>query len=164
MWQTKGDLASTLERLNSEFQALCHDKYFMTVGAVQISASDGETHFFSAGAPPIMLMRKDGTVDVLTCQGSPLGSARFGIGRARTVLAPGDRLFICTDGIVEQALANKRPFGWRRLQKALSEGAQLSPEELVQHVLAQLDLARGNVPQDDDVTMAVVSYAPKTTS
>jgi sigma-B regulation protein RsbU (phosphoserine phosphatase) len=68
------------------------------------------------------------------------------------VLAPGDWLAIFTDGLVEAVNAQDEEYGETRLLHAMEAGVATTPTELLNCLMAELDLFVGSTPQHDDVT------------
>jgi sigma-B regulation protein RsbU (phosphoserine phosphatase) len=75
---------------------------------------------------------------------------------ASVALAPGDWLIIFTDGLVEAENAHQDEYGETRLLGAIAAGAAATPSEMLNRLMAELDLFVGNTPQHDDVTCLLV--------
>jgi sigma-B regulation protein RsbU (phosphoserine phosphatase) len=75
-------------------------------------------------------------------------------------LAPGDRLVLYTDGIIEAANAQWEEFGQHRLQALLRQETLLSPEELADRIIAAVQ--RWSARQDDDLTVLICDYTATT--
>ncbi|WP_223291070.1 PP2C family protein-serine/threonine phosphatase [Streptomyces avicenniae] len=112
----------------------------------------------SAGHPPPLVLRTDGTVETVATSGTLLGVLPHAEARTAAVrLAPGDACLLHTDGITE---ARGGPtadefFGEERLRAVLAECAGLPAEavaERVQMVVAQW-LGSG---RHDDIALAVL--------
>ena len=73
-----------------------------------------------------------------------------------TRLAPGDRLFLFTDGITEAMRSDGQEFGEAGLLNAARSGADLAPADLKTHLLARLN-AFCNSQLHDDATLMVVA-------
>ena len=67
-------------------------------------------------------------------------------------LAPGDWLVIFTDGLVEAVNASDEEYGEAKVLVLLENARSTSPQELLNRLMADLDLFVGNTPQHDDVT------------
>lgn len=104
----------------------------------------------NAGHPPPMLLRTDGTVDVLEVDPDLLLGLEPGIERHDHAVAmfPGDTLFLYTDGLVERRDSSLEA-GLRRLRSTLEELAGVPLEELCERVVARMVPKR----QDDDVAL-----------
>ena len=75
-------------------------------------------------------------------------------------LAPGDSLFLYTDGVTEALDPKEELFGEDRLEAALNapEAQSLKPIDLLPRIRAVLsDFAQG-AEQADDITMLAITY------
>ena len=75
----------------------------------------------------------------------------------QTVLAPGDRLVLYTDGLTDVLSSDDTLFGLSRLESLLQSHADLDPEALCAATFADLAAYQGAAEQHDDMTMLVVS-------
>jgi serine phosphatase RsbU (regulator of sigma subunit) len=57
---------------------------------------------------------------------------------------------------VEAEKANQEEYGETRLLNAIAAGAAGTPAEMLNRLMAELDLFVGNTPQHDDVTCLLV--------
>jgi len=73
-------------------------------------------------------------------------------------LAPGDTLFLYTDGVTEAADANRNQFEDDRLHEHLRSANGAAPDALIRHVLEAVTAFAGDAPQADDITMLAVRY------
>jgi serine phosphatase RsbU (regulator of sigma subunit) len=83
-------------------------------------------------------------------------------------IGPGMILVCFTDGLIERAKPNGRPFGARRLTQALV-GAVCPPgvdglTALRDRVLTRVDEYVEQAPLDDDITLVMCGVSPTTTS
>lgn len=146
-----------LERVNREVLIRCKGKATMTMTAVVIDQNSGELVLYGVGGLPALVMVPDGKHLVLSASGTPLGSSpRLEVGEKTAHLGPGDRLIITTDGIIETAMANGRPFGFRRFVNVMRDVRGMPLEQAVERIVRDVDLARSNQPQDDDFTFCVL--------
>ena len=113
--------------------------------------------YINAGHNNPILRRSTGLIERLDVGGLPLGiqlEAKYE--SASVALAPGDWLIIFTDGLVEAENANQDEYGEARLLNAIAMGAAGTPAEMLNRLMAELDLFVGNTPQHDDVTCLLV--------
>ena len=68
-------------------------------------------------------------------------------------LAPGDVLFVYTDGVAEATDAANELYGTDRMLNALNGASEAKPEALLEAVKADIDRFVGEAPQFDDITM-----------
>jgi phosphoserine phosphatase RsbU/P len=109
--------------------------------------------YINAGHNQPILRRNGGVIERLDVGGLPLGiqaDARYE--SASVVLAPGDWLVIFTDGLVEAVNAHDEEYDEPRLLHAIEAGTSARPSDMLERLMAELDLFVGNTPQHDDVT------------
>jgi len=70
-------------------------------------------------------------------------------------IAPGDSLFLYTDGVTEATNAADEMFGSEYLQELLEQNSQLKPRALMRLLLRELRTWSEERVQDDDITMVV---------
>jgi len=113
--------------------------------------------YINAGHNAPILRRGSGSVERLDVGGLPLGiqsDARFGDSVVK--LEAGDWLAIFTDGLVEASNDREEEYGEQRLISAMQAGAALPPQQVLSHVMVDLDAFIGDAPQHDDVTCMLV--------
>jgi phosphoserine phosphatase RsbU/P len=107
--------------------------------------------------PPLLLRRADGSYEKLSAGSPPLGIMDSIACAPRSVaLAPGDLLFLYTDGVTEAEDSQEVQFGVARLQKALSETANRPAHEIVESVMARVAEFADGASQSDDITCAAL--------
>ncbi len=111
----------------------------------------------SAGHPPPLLVdTSGGTTFVEGHTTTPLGVWNAQHGEGRVDLAPGSRLLLYTDGLVEDR-GSSIDAGLESLRTAAVDGPD-DPEALAAGILGALDREGGGA--EDDVTLLVCSTAP----
>ena len=113
--------------------------------------------YINAGHNTPILRRSNGSIERLDVGGLPIGiqpEAKYE--SASVTLAPGDWLIIFTDGLVEAENAHQAEYGETRLLATIAAGAASTPAEMLNRLMAELDLFVGNTPQHDDVTCLLV--------
>ena len=109
--------------------------------------------YINAGHNHPILRRISGQIERLDIGGLPFGimpDVEYQAGQAN--LAPGDWLIIFTDGLVEAENARQEEYGEERLLAALERNKSVEPRDLLNQLMAEVDLFVGNTPQHDDVT------------
>ena len=76
-------------------------------------------------------------------------------------LAPGDCLYLSTDGFIDQQDHNRKRFGSQKLTKILPKIAGMPLAEQKQELENALKQHQGNEPQRDDITLLGINFAPK---
>lgn len=113
--------------------------------------------YINAGHNNPLLRRGTGLIERLDVGGLPLGiQAEAQYESASVTLDPGDWLIIFTDGLVEAENARQEEYDESRLISLLSANVSSTPKELLDTLMASLDLFVGSTPQHDDVTCVLV--------
>ena len=158
--QSNGAHESVVERLarvNKEVLIRCKGKATMTMTAVVIDQRTGEAIIYGMGGLPALLMGREGKHTVVGASGTPIGSAEnLSVGERTIRMGPGDRLLITTDGIIETTLAGGRQLGFRRFVSVMREVREAPLPLAVNKIVHDVDLARGNQPQEDDFTFCML--------
>jgi sigma-B regulation protein RsbU (phosphoserine phosphatase) len=113
--------------------------------------------YVNAGHNAPVLRRQSGAMEKLDKGGIPLGileTATYDAGVV--VLQTGDWLVIFTDGVVEAENNLTEEYGEPRLMFVVQSGAALSPNQLLQNIMTDLDRFVAGAPQHDDVTCMLV--------
>lgn len=157
--QRLGDPDQVLASVNSILAADNDNCMFTTVFCAVLDTQSGEVRFANAGHNPPVLIRA-GEVDYLPVRpGFVLGPMPESVYTAeRIVLAPGDMLFLYTDGITEATNLKGEPYGEERLRQALEKTVNQELEEINLAIRAAITNHAEGVPQSDDITMLAVKY------
>jgi serine phosphatase RsbU (regulator of sigma subunit) len=153
-----GDL---LVQMNRAVYQVGRTQWLMTAFAAVCDARAGELEFANAGQNfPYVLTPVAGgecKLQQLVARGNALGavsSTRFAT--QRRPLGPTDRLFLYTDGLVDQANATGEPYGDKRMRAVLA-----APDDdatgLPDRLLADFGRHVGQAKVGDDITLVVVS-------
>ena len=73
-------------------------------------------------------------------------------------LKPGASLFLYTDGVPEATDADNNQYGTDRMIKALNEGKDLPPKQLLPFIRSDINSFVKNAAQFDDLTMMCIRY------
>jgi len=129
--------------------------YFATLVCGRAAAS-GEVEICNAGHCPPLLVRGP-QVTSLEATGLPLGMfCDGGYSARRVTLAPGDTLFLYTDGVSESRSPSQEEYGEERLARVVAEGKMLPLEELVRTTMKDLAGYRAGAPVQDDLTVMAI--------
>ena len=149
--------AAILRRVNQE---LCEGNsmmMFVTGFFGMLDVGTGDLHFSCAGHEAPYLVNAAGLSPVAGAQGLVLGlSGDWEYETAAIRLAPGDTLYLYTDGITEAFDAANAAFTRQRLEDALLRGAGESLDRLVQGTVAAVRDFVGDAAQSDDITCLAI--------
>ena len=130
---------------------------FVSLAYAVLDQRQGTLAYSNAGHLPPFLIAPDGGIRRLAAGGPVLGmipDARFEDGQAP--LAPGSRLVLYTDGVVEAACAGTGEMGDDRLLEALLDMRGRSARDTAGAVLDYAVRYAGGGPLADDATVVVV--------
>jgi PAS domain S-box-containing protein len=114
----------------------------------------------SAGHPPAFVLRANGTLDELPCQGMVLGiEPTVALQTRRCVLAPGDRMILYTDGLIEARDADREFFGEGELQNTLAACEGLGADQLAGRLLEEVERFTGGRLSDDLALLVIEARA-----
>ncbi len=112
--------------------------------------------YVNAGHNAPILRRASGAIERLTVGGVPLGILDGGYESATLKLYAGDALLIFTDGVVEAENDRAEEYGEQRLLNIINMSAGMSASEILQRVMADVQMFTGSTPQHDDITCMVI--------
>ena len=100
----------------------------------------------------------DGGVESLSLPSFPLGAtAQRDFPTRDWTFAPGDRLVLLTDGLVESLDRAGEPFGFERLEAILARESNTPSEGLRDSILAAVEAHTQGAPPEDDRTLVIVT-------
>jgi sigma-B regulation protein RsbU (phosphoserine phosphatase) len=130
---------------------------FVTFCYARIDVAAGRLTYANAGHNPPLLIRPDGTAELLSPGGTVLGvfmestyePGEFPIG-------PGDRLVFYTDGITESRNAAGDEYGEERLVDAARRFRTLPAQDMLASLLEEI-VAFNNATYEDDATLIIAA-------
>ena len=151
------------EILTKTNEALCSNNQadmFVTVWLGILEISTGTLTCANAGHEYPVIRRKEGMYALYK---DKHGMAVGGMDGTRykeytLALAPGDTLFLYTDGVPEATDAQQEMFGNERMLAALNAHPDASPRELLSHVRGAVQAFVQETEQFDDLTMLCIAY------
>ena len=151
--------ADCLRQTNGMLSQDSVEDMFVTVFYGILDLGTGHLKYSNAGHNPPVLIRHDGRTSLL----EPTGDIALGAVpdipycEKETVLVPGDRLLLYTDGVTEAMNTSGELFGVRRLTDICASSSG-TPQDLINAVTSSLSDFTGTSPQSDDITLLALSY------
>ncbi|MGN1402758.1 MAG: SpoIIE family protein phosphatase [Ruminococcus sp.] len=157
MGMAPGEVFTTVNRL------LCDGNdagLFVTSWMGILDLSSGTLTYVNAGHNPPLLRQGDNEFTYLKSRpGFVLaGMDTMKYRQNETVLSPGDRIFLYTDGVTEATNAENTLFGEERLSSFMNAHSEDSAEDMLHRLKAEIDTFVGEAPQFDDITMLLLDY------
>ncbi len=119
--------------------------------------STGLLDYCSCGHNPPLIVSKEGQLRSLEAGGLPLGLFPDQLPKGfNTILGPGERLLLYTDGVTEAMNASQAEFGEERLMEFMARAQELSAKSLVAGVFSAVEEYAGGVDQSDDITCLAI--------
>lgn len=132
---------------------------FFTIVYMLINIHTGHIRYCTAGHPPPVLIRKDGSVQRLATGGGLIGLPDTGpFEQGEATLTSGDRLFLYSDGLIDHADDSGECFGEERLLNSLVRNGK-TLEKACQAAVDDMYSFRGTLPNQDDVSLLGIEYA-----
>jgi len=152
--------ADVMAAVNRQLCDETEDTMFVTAFCGVLDLATGEIRCANAGHNLPLIVAPDGTIRTLTAQpGLVLGySPEFPYVEESTVLAPGEALYLYTDGISEATNAAEELFSEQRLRDVLRRHATEDVRSLATATLTAVDGFVGGAPQSDDLTLVCIRY------
>jgi sigma-B regulation protein RsbU (phosphoserine phosphatase) len=150
------------ECMNYVNNLLCNESVscmFVTVFYGILNTHTGELDYVNAGHNPPYLLGKNGWQKVEMTGGTILGCMEnFHYNSKKITLAPGDRIFLYTDGVTEAFNKADEAYGDDRLELFLGQAGGHSIEELVSGTLKEVSEHAAGIPQSDDITLLSIGF------
>jgi serine phosphatase RsbU (regulator of sigma subunit) len=133
---------------------------FVTAWLGIIDLKTGTLSYSNAGHEYPILKKAGGDFALVKEKHSPPLGAMEGLAfkGGESVIAPGDTIFLYTDGVTEATNADDKLFGTERMLKALNKNPNLPLKELDESLRSSIKSFVKEAPQFDDITMLSISY------
>ncbi len=160
----KGDLPDKcMEEANNHLCDVSQDSMFITVFYGILDLRNGSFVYCSAGHNLPFLLTRDGAVGTLQGTGDMVlgGIKGLNFHNNEIPLNKGDGIFIYTDGLTEALNGQLQEYSKSSLTKALENSSKMSPNELIERIMADVTSFTANAEQSDDITMLAFRYLGK---
>lgn len=149
-----------LHVLNNAIMETNKADMFITMFISRLDIQTGELVFSNAGHNPPMLVRHDGTVEEIACEPNlMLGSIDGWEYEQQSInLAPGDLMYLYTDGVSEAENSKHELFGIEAIAEELRHVFYLDARRIVAAVDEAMLRHASNYPQSDDITAMAFRY------
>jgi sigma-B regulation protein RsbU (phosphoserine phosphatase) len=154
--------SAILESLNNGLCANNPSGMFITLFCAMLDIEDGKVVFSNAGHnPPVLVSQKNGTDYLKPHNGLVLGGFPGMIYRNEELrLAPGDGIFLYTDGVTEARSEAGGLYTGERLLKRVEGLCKEKSREVVDWVMEDVRSFSEKVEQTDDIAMVMFRWTP----
>ena len=115
--------------------------------------------YVSAGHPGVIHVPRDGAARVIEASGYPIGVLDEPYDEYEVELAPGDRVYLYSDGVPEAMDDRDVPFGQGRLLAQLDGARDLALDDGLASLLRRIERWRGRRRVHDDVSVLAAERA-----
>ena len=142
------------EALNTQFKMSQESAQYFTMCFGILDMNANQFRYVSAGSPPLIVVRENQRSEIFMVEGFPVGLIEEATYSESTIdLAPGDRIFVYTDGVTEAEDPDQNLFGTERLAKDLLDSANLPLDASVSSVPESVTAWSGVRNIQDDVSI-----------
>ena len=155
--------AQVLESVNRQICSNNREQMFVTVWFGVLDMLSGVLTAASAGHEYPVFKRAQGQFELFKDRHGFVigGMAGVKYKQYEVQMAPGDKLFLYTDGVPEATNSREELFGTERMLAALNAEGDGTPQQILQSVRRAVDVFVGDAPQFDDLTMLCAQYFGK---
>lgn len=154
-----------LRLLNETLLATAQQSLLMTMACISLDARDGTLLFANAGhVLPYLWRHQQQHWEMLEASGLPLGKsmdADYLSSAVEIKMEVGDRLFLFTDGLVEEESPTGEAFGYERLEEILRQCGEVSADDLKEYLMQALAFHCQTEAFSDDVTIMVITHSDR---
>ena len=141
--------AFPFERFNSFFSIIC----------MTIDVQEGLLSYSCAGHPPPVLLRSKGFIETLDLRGPSIGIGfENPIEQKIIKLQEGDKIFLYTDGLLDNRNVEGDYFGKLRFYEALKDYQNMPIRAIVEGVYADVKEFRQRIKPDDDISIMGLEF------
>lgn len=144
------------DRLNQRFPLDSSTEQYFTIQYAQLNVKTGSLTFISAGHPPMIHVKADGSSTAIQVRSMPIGFM-VGVGKVyeeKTLnLKAGERLYFYSDGIIEAMNSEREQYGVERLTEKLNSSRELSLAKSLELITREIDLWTSGLGCGDDVSI-----------
>ena len=154
------DPGPCLQEVNDAICAQNPQDLFVTLFYGILNPDTGEFVYANAGHNPPFVVKRPGDVVPLPMTGGMAVGVMPGMpyDEDAVTLAPGDTMFLYTDGITEAMNVDQEEFTEARLEAVLAEGRDLPVDSVLENVTSAVVKFVGEAEQSDDITCIVLRY------
>ncbi|TGL63909.1 protein phosphatase [Leptospira ognonensis] len=142
------------QKVQNKFSGL---KIVFSCFLIDIDTRTNKLYYTSAGHPDQILVTKKAGLELLPRTGNIIGLRKEQeYTQYSTHIESGDRIFLFTDGIVEQKNTNREEYTLERIVFRMDSYRDKPGEDFLKDIIQDLEVFQGSVPQEDDLTLLLI--------
>jgi sigma-B regulation protein RsbU (phosphoserine phosphatase) len=143
-----------LTRLNTLYPFEASNNRFFTLLYGILDIRDGQFRYALAGHPGPLIVSSDQSVQDLTENSFPVGIVENADFTESTIkLNPGDRMYLYSDGIIEETNENEEQFEINRLQESLKRNYSVTIDKSIEQMVDAIISWHGSEHLSDDLSI-----------
>ncbi|MBT8329828.1 MAG: serine/threonine-protein phosphatase, partial [Desulfofustis sp.] len=153
------DPAGLLNEINRWISRDCATSgNFTTMFFLELHPYSRQLRWVRAGhEPPLHYHRKSNEITKLEGEGIVLGiDESYEFANQLTDVEKGDVILVGTDGIFETRNSEQQLFGHERVNSLIAEHREAAAADIQQAIVSEVKRFRGDLSQEDDITMVVI--------
>lgn len=157
------DPGTVMSKVNADLAADNESCMFVTLFLAITNINTGETRYANAGHNPPILLPADGKPEWIPPLGDPVAGIMEDMEYTtkQMTMAPGDMMFIYTDGVTEAMTPDQELYSEDRLMQYIETHDALKASELVQGIDVSIKDFTLGAEQSDDITMLAFQFIGK---
>jgi sigma-B regulation protein RsbU (phosphoserine phosphatase) len=150
--------AEMIQRLNERFPWDPVTEQFFTLVYGILNVRTGELRYASAGHPGMAYLASQESPELLQWPSLPVGVGSDAYEEHRLLLAPRDRFYLYSDGLVEVVNGSREVFGVERLLETLDQVRDLPLQKGLEELWRKVEQWCAGAPRRDDVSLLAVEF------
>ena len=146
--------------INTKLKATLPTGLFCCACVMELDHVRDRLIVWNGGMPDVLIVGEQGGIKNRLPFSHPalgvLENGELGLDVEQVGMGHGDRVYICSDGVIETTNADGEKFGGRRLEKLLAHGDDL--DNTLNNIRKSLEAFRTDTPRSDDITMVELTY------
>ncbi|HXV14248.1 MAG TPA: GAF domain-containing SpoIIE family protein phosphatase, partial [Candidatus Krumholzibacteria bacterium] len=156
----EGDVKMLAGRLHRQLFKSLAEEQFITLFIAELDPGTGRLRYVNAGHEPPLVVRRDGTLELLESTTLPMAMIEsIPLDAKETTLAPGDSVAVFSDGIPEATTDGENFLGLDGVKDALVTHRAESLPALRERVVALVERFLAGGRASDDVTLLMLRRA-----
>jgi len=153
-------ISDIVAAINAKLKATLPTGLFCCACMIELDYARDRLIVWNGGMPDVLVVGKQGGIKNRLPFSHPalgvMGNDDLGLDVEEVEMAHGDRVYICSDGVIETSDPGGEEFGQRRLEKQFYPGHDA--ENALDNIRKSLEAFRKDAPRSDDITMVELTY------